>query len=147
VKRSGFALIEVLVAVVILGLVVTMSLGIYFDRQKRLKHASENIIAYQAIANEAEVLRAIPESQLQDSDSFLSLYDNLGELDPGPLGTLQNVATLVDVEQLTPVVKEVTLTVMWNVEPPRRASMTIYRTSAADNWAYAEPEEGEDPLE
>lgn len=131
-QRRGFALIEVLVAVVILGLVLTTSLAIFFDRQKRLRHASEMILAYQAIANEAEVQRHLPIYQVTDRPTFTSLLNSDLEVELGPLQALADVATSVEVESLTPVVKEVTLTVTWNKALPRTAQMKIFRTPAGD---------------
>lgn len=129
----GFSLIEVLVAVVILGIVIATSLAIYFDRQKRLVRAAETIAAFQAIANEAEVQRRIEFTAVRSRGSFVSVQGEDGEIDLGALASLPNVTTAVIVAEPTPVVKQVTLVVEWGEATPRRsAKMTMMRSFAGN---------------
>ncbi|MEA2489261.1 MAG: hypothetical protein QOH21_1053, partial [Acidobacteriota bacterium] len=50
----GFSLTEVLVALLILTLVITSSLVVFVERNRRMQQASELVLAYQALSNEAE---------------------------------------------------------------------------------------------
>ena len=124
----GFALVEVLVAVAILGLVIATSLTVFFGRQKRLKHAADTISAYQALANEAEVQRHLPYESLESSPYFQSLIDNQGEVRLGALEQLKNVQVETEVEGLTPVVKEVRMSIRWGEKGEHSARMNILRT-------------------
>lgn len=132
-RGRGFALVEVLVAVAILGIVISTSLAIFFDRQKRLMRAAETIAAYQAIANEAEVHRRLEFTSIDSRDSFISLVDEKGDPDPGALGSLKNVTTSVRVERPNEVIKEITLVVEWGEGTNRRtARMTVLRSFAGN---------------
>jgi cytoskeletal protein RodZ len=127
------ALVEVLVAVLILGFVVATSLWIFFDRQKRLKLAADTITAYQAIASEAEVVRTVPYEELRTRNKFYSVIGTDGTVQLGALSALKNVTTNVEVTEPTPVVKQIKLTVEWEGNnAPRSATMSIFRTPAAD---------------
>jgi prepilin-type N-terminal cleavage/methylation domain-containing protein len=122
VDRRGFTLVEILVALTILGLVLTMSLAIFFDRQKRLLHAAEMISASQALSNEAEIWRHVSYGSLSpggetDFVSDLEIIDSL----PDPL-------TTVTFDQLEDEIRTVTMRVEWGkAEARRHAEMTIYR--------------------
>ncbi|HLJ73403.1 MAG TPA: type II secretion system protein, partial [Thermoanaerobaculia bacterium] len=58
-KSRGFSLIEVLVALLILGIVITTTISMFAERQKRMRMANETILAYQALSNESEIWRRI----------------------------------------------------------------------------------------
>jgi prepilin-type N-terminal cleavage/methylation domain-containing protein len=49
--QRGFTLIETLVGLLILAFILTTSLTVFVERQRRLRHADETIAAYQALAN------------------------------------------------------------------------------------------------
>jgi prepilin-type N-terminal cleavage/methylation domain-containing protein len=59
----------VLAALLVLALVITTTMAMFVERQKRMQAASETILAYQAIANEIEVRRRIPYAELEKADT------------------------------------------------------------------------------
>jgi prepilin-type N-terminal cleavage/methylation domain-containing protein len=127
-REKGFTLIEVLAALLILTLVITMSLAAFVERNKRLRQASEIILAYQALANEAEFRRRIDFGALEAAQSpFLSETDLLAPLAP--------YGTAVRVQQTEPGVKNVTMTVRW-ANGVREAKLVLVRvdTGGTNLW-------------
>lgn len=127
-REKGFSLVEVLAALLILTLVITMSLAAFVERSKRQRQASEIILAYQALANEAEYRRRIDFNALDAAPSeFLSNTDLLAPLAP--------FGTAVAVQSTTPGVKNVTLTIRWN-QGKRDAKLTLVRvdTGGSSLW-------------
>jgi prepilin-type N-terminal cleavage/methylation domain-containing protein len=106
VRQRGFTLIEVLVALLILGIVITTSLAVFLQRTKRQRQATETILAYQALANEAEVRRRIDFTQLDESPPVF-MTDALILL------PLEPAKTHVTIDQPSPDVKNVTMRVIW----------------------------------
>ena len=105
-RQRGFTLIEVLVALLILALVITTSLAVFVERTRRLQQATETILAYEALSNEAEVRRRIDFNQLDTaSTTFIS--------DTKILGPLQPFQTYVTVEDAPPDLKNVTMVIRW----------------------------------
>lgn len=127
-RQRGFTLIELLVALLILTLVILTSLAVFVERNKRLRQASEYVLAYQALANEAEYQRRIPYGNLQPSTAFASTteYDILQPL-PGH-------AEQITVRQTRPGVKNVLMTVRWS--PGRTAQLELIRvdTGGTNLW-------------
>lgn len=105
--ERGFSLIELLIALMILTLVITMSLAGFLERNRRLQQASETILAYQALANEAEYWRRINYGLLekQKTDEFLS--------DTSILLPLEPYTTEAKVTDVSSGVKSVVLTIRW----------------------------------
>ena len=103
-KERGFSLLEVLVAMLILTLVITTTLAVFLERNRRIQQANETIVAYQVLANEAEVQRRIAFNELEDGP-FLSTTELLQPLAP--------FTTSVEVRPRRPNVKNVTLTITW----------------------------------
>jgi len=127
-REKGFTLVEVLAALLILTLVITMSLAAFVERSKRQRQASEIILAYQALANEAEYRRRIDFNALDAAPSeFIS--------DTVLLAPLAPFATAVSVQGTTPGVKNVTLTIRWN-KGQRDAKLTLVRvdTGGTSLW-------------
>ncbi|MEO8379780.1 MAG: prepilin-type N-terminal cleavage/methylation domain-containing protein [Acidobacteriota bacterium] len=118
--QRGFSLIEVLVAFLILTLVITIALTAFLERNRRLQQAGEIILAYQALANEAEYRRRM---------SFGSLETQPAEFvsDTAVLGPLTPFTTIVAVTPGTPGVKNVLMTIRWN-NGERTARLELVRT-------------------
>lgn len=115
----GFTLIESLVALLILSLVITTSLATFYDRHRRLRTAEETILAWQAIANEAEVLRRVELATLRDATAFTTSAALLEQLD--------EVKSTITVEEAKPGTKLVRVRVEWRGN--RKAEVTVVRTS------------------
>ena len=58
-RRRGFSFVEVLVALLVLAIVITTTIAMFAERQKRLRQAHETTLAYQVLSNEAELWRRI----------------------------------------------------------------------------------------
>ena len=130
-SQKGFSLVELLAALVILTIVITTSLAVFTTRRDRLNQASEMILAYQVLANEAELERRIPYSQLAPSTTFASSTALLR-----PLGTY---TTKIDVATPTngPTfgVKDVTMSITWR-GGKRSAQLVLKRvdTGGGNLW-------------
>lgn len=126
--QRGFSLIELLVAFLILTLVITMSMAAFVERNKRLQQAGEIILAYQALANEAEYRRRMDYAGLEkEDDSFVSSTEVLAPLAP--------YATIVSVKQSKPGVKNVLMTIRWrNGERQARLELVRVDTGGSNLW-------------
>jgi prepilin-type N-terminal cleavage/methylation domain-containing protein len=128
-SQRGYSLVEVLAALLILTLIILTSLAVFVERDKRLRQASEYVLAYQALANEAEYQRRIPYGNLQPSVAFASTteYDILAGLGPH--------ATQITVKQTQPGVKNVTMTIYWR-GTERSAQLELVRvdTGGTNLW-------------
>jgi prepilin-type N-terminal cleavage/methylation domain-containing protein len=114
----GFSLTEVLVGLLILTLIITTSLAVFVERNRRLQQASEMILAYQALANEAELTRKVPFANVASASTFLG--------DTTLLQPLQPYATIVAVRETNPGVKNVLMTIRWK-EGKREAKLEVIR--------------------
>lgn len=124
----GFTLVEVLVALLVLSVVLTISMAAFLERNRRLQQASEIILAYQALANEAEIRRRQPYGNLEDEKpAFVTSTEILA-----PLG---DFGTAVKVELESPGVKRVTMTVRWrNGEREARLALLRVETGGSNFW-------------
>ena len=120
--ERGFSLVEVMAAFLVLTVVITVSMAAFLERNKRLQQATELVLAYQALGNEAEYWRRIPFSWLDSQpSSFQSIKPGADVLAP-----LEPYGTAVKVEDVKPGVKSVTMTVRWRTGE-RSAQLTIIR--------------------
>lgn len=103
--QRGYSLPEVLVALVILSLVITISLAAFVERNRRLQQASEIILAWQALSNEAEYWRRADYASLSASTDFKSDLALLKPLEP--------YSTAVAIADTKAAVKTITLTIRW----------------------------------
>lgn len=128
-SSRGLTVVEVLVSLLILSFIVTTSLAIFFDRHARLERAGHVVRAYQALANEAEVIRHVPYIDLEPGESrtFQSGRD--------VLYGFQDLETLVNIQETSTGLKEVLLTVRWN-RGKQSAALTVLRTDTGggDLW-------------
>jgi prepilin-type N-terminal cleavage/methylation domain-containing protein len=117
-KQRGFSLLEVLVAMLILTLIITTTLAVFLERNRRIQQANEIIRAYQALANEAELQRRVD-------------FDALGDGSFAETAILQPLApftTKVEVTTRRPNVKDVTMTVSWR-GGAKKAVLTMPRVN------------------
>ena len=106
-------------ALLILMVITTTSLAVFVERMNRSQQASELILAYQALANEAEVVRRIGYDSLDNLDDIFASSTEIIE-------PLRPFSTEVDVALVRPGVKSVKMTIRWRAT--REASITLLRT-------------------
>jgi Tfp pilus assembly protein PilV len=121
-RRNGFTLVETLVGLLILTFIVTTSLVIVFERERRLQFAFETMAAYQALANEVEVQRRIPFEQLTPGES------GQFETDLKIVQNLPGMVRQIDIEEISPGVKVVTLALRWR-GGSRSATLSVFRST------------------
>jgi prepilin-type N-terminal cleavage/methylation domain-containing protein len=122
VRQRGFSLVEVLMALLVLAIVITTTLAMFVERQKRMQQASETILAYQAIANEIEIRRRIPYGDLDDPKISPTEFMTPTEI----LAPLAPYAATVAVGPPEKNTKAVTITVRWK-DGKRVERVTIAR--------------------
>lgn len=127
-RQGGFSLIETLAGLLILAFVLTTSLAVFTERQRRLRQADELIAVYQALANEAEVSRTVP---------FVSLSPGSGSFrsDTSILAGLTGVRTEVSVRPWKNGARLVEMTVEWN-DGARSETMSIVRVNAGPGGSF-----------
>lgn len=113
----GFSLVEALIALLILTAVITTSLGIFYDRHRRLQAAEETVIAWQVLGNEAEMLRRVDFGAIGDADVFNSSAELLKRLD--------GATSSIRVERPKPGIKVARLRIEWK---GRHAEVSVVRT-------------------
>lgn len=126
--QRGFSLVEILFAFLILTLVITISLAAFLERNRRLQQAGEIILAYQALANEAEYRRRMSYGSLESEPvEFVS--------DTAILAPLAPYGAVVSVTQTQPGVKNVLMTIRWR-NGLRQARLELVRvdTGGSNLW-------------
>ena len=106
-RDRGFSLVETLVALAILAIVITTTIAMFAERTRRLREASETILAFQVLSNEAEYWRRQSFAQIDNPDNQ-TFKSDLGILKP-----LMPYTTLVKVDSPRSDVRNVTLTIRW----------------------------------
>jgi prepilin-type N-terminal cleavage/methylation domain-containing protein len=128
--QRGFTLVEILVALLILTLVITFSMSAFVERNRRIQQASEIVLAYQALANEAEYRRRIDYRRLETAPQEFKSLEDSKLLEP-----LAPYGTAVAVTQTQPGVKNVLLTIRWH-DGQRQARLALVRvdTGGTNLW-------------
>jgi prepilin-type N-terminal cleavage/methylation domain-containing protein len=126
-RSRGFSLAEVLVALAILAIVITTTIAMFAERTKRMREASETILAYQALSNEAEYWRRESFAQIDnpDNQNFKSDLDILAPLAP--------YTTAVKVETTRADIRSITLTIRWS---RREAHLGIARVDTGGSGLW-----------
>jgi len=123
--RRGFSLIEVLIALAILAVVITMTLAMFTMRAKRMAAANETMLAWQAISNEVEYWRHVPYDALQKGTlDFKSSTEIIGPLAP--------YDAKVEIGDPNDSVKQVTISIKWQ-NGKRQEKITINRVHTGGN--------------
>jgi len=127
-REGGFSLVEVLAALLVLAIVITTTMAMFVERQKRMQAANETILAYQAIANEIEYRRRIPYAELESADgTFVT--------DTAILAPLTPFAATVTVAPPQSNVKVVTLSVRWRSgQRVERVTISRVDTGGSGLW-------------
>ena len=112
----------------ILGLVITTSLAVFVERTKRQREATETILAYQALANEAEVRRRMDFTSLDTAPPIFVT-------DTGLLIPLMPFKTHVTIDQPSTDVKNITMRIIWQ-NGKRVATLRLARvnTGGSNLW-------------
>jgi prepilin-type N-terminal cleavage/methylation domain-containing protein len=126
-SQRGFSLVELLFALLILTLVIMTTLAMFTERNRRLQAAADVILAYQALGNEAEVVRRVNFAQLD------ALEDNF-TTDTTILRPLAPFLTTIDVTVVRPGVKNVTLTIRWAATKEAKLTMLRTDTGGTNLW-------------
>jgi prepilin-type N-terminal cleavage/methylation domain-containing protein len=127
-SQRGFSLAELLVALLVLAIVITTTLAMFVERQKRLRQATETILAYQALANEAELWRRVDFKSLDAQPlTFRSDLTLIGPMAP--------YAASVKIDTPRADVRNITLTIRWEAAR-RSASLALVRadTGGTNLW-------------
>ncbi|MFN2442666.1 MAG: type II secretion system protein [Thermoanaerobaculia bacterium] len=121
-NASGFSLIETLIAILILGIVITTSLFVYYERERRMVEAGEVMLVWQVLGNEAEA-RRYASWATQAPGPPQSFYTDLALL-----GSLEDPIAEAEVEQVDAETRRILLRVSWR-EGRREAMAEVIRTN------------------
>jgi prepilin-type N-terminal cleavage/methylation domain-containing protein len=118
-RRRGFSLIEVLVSLAILAIVITTTIAMFAERSRRLRQAHEVTLAYQALANEAELWRRV----------------DFKDIDAQPLAPMAPYSASVKIDTPRSDVRNITLTVRWDTAQ-HAVSLALVRadTGGSNLW-------------
>jgi len=127
-RSRGFSMAEVLVALAVLAIVITTTIAMFAERTKRLRQASETILAWQALSNEAEYWRRESFSQI-DVASNQTFKSDLSILTP-----LAPYTTAVKVDSPRADIRNVTLTIRWAANREAHLAVARVNTGGSGLW-------------
>ena len=128
-RSRGFSLAEVLVALAILAIVITTTIAMFAERTRRMRQASETILAYQALSNEAEYWRRVPFATIDDPTNQVFKSDPSDLLAP-----LAPYTTAVKVDAPQADVRNVTLTIRWAANREAHLAVARANTGGTGLW-------------
>lgn len=122
-------MVEVLVALLILAIVITTTIAMFGERQRRLRQANETILAYQALSNEVELWRRVPFSQIDSQPPAFKSDTSL------LLAPMQPVSAAVKIDTPRTDLRNITLTLRWD-NGQRTATLAFIRsdTGGSNLW-------------
>ncbi|HEU4523090.1 MAG TPA: type II secretion system protein [Thermoanaerobaculia bacterium] len=126
-SQRGFSLVELLFALVVLAVIITTSLAVFVERTNRSRQASELILAYQALSNEAEIVRRV---EYDDLDGLDDMFSSSTEI----IQPLSPFSTEVDVALVRPGVKSVKLTIRWRATSQANVTLLRSDTGGTNLW-------------
>jgi prepilin-type N-terminal cleavage/methylation domain-containing protein len=127
-RSRGFSMAEVLVALAILAIVITTTIAMFAERTRRLRQASETILAWQALSNEAELWRRVPFTDI-DAGAGQTFRSDLSLLKP-----MEPYTTAIKVDAPRADVRNITLTVRWAVGHEQHLSLARADTGGSNLW-------------
>lgn len=127
-KSRGFSLVEVLVGLLILAVVITTTITMFTERQRRMREANETILAYQALSNEAEIWRRIAFGEI-DRQSMMF------QSDTSLLAPMAPFTTIVHVDTPRADIKDITFTIRWQ-NGNRQAKLSIVRSDTGGSTLW-----------
>jgi prepilin-type N-terminal cleavage/methylation domain-containing protein len=127
-RSRGFSMAEVLVALAILAIVITTTIAMFAEKTRRMRQASETILAWQALSNEAELCRREPFSQI-DASAGQPFKSDLTILAP-----LAPYTTVVKVDAPRADIRNVTLTIRWGSTHEAHLAVARADTGGSGLW-------------
>jgi prepilin-type N-terminal cleavage/methylation domain-containing protein len=118
---AGFSLVEILLAILILGIVITTSLFVYYERERRMVEAGELMLVWQVLGNEAEA-RRYASWAMQAPGPPQPFYTDLALL-----AQLESVVAEAAIEQVDAETRKILLRVSWR-NGGREATAEVIRT-------------------
>jgi prepilin-type N-terminal cleavage/methylation domain-containing protein len=127
-RDRGFSLAEVLVALAVLAIVITTTIAMFAERTKRMRQASETILAWQALSNEAEFWRreTFGRIDVAANQTFKSDLTILAPLAP--------YTTAVKVDTPRDDIRNVTLTIRWATGREAHLAVARVNTGGSGLW-------------
>jgi prepilin-type N-terminal cleavage/methylation domain-containing protein len=121
-NERGFSMIEILVALLVLAIVITTTIAMFAERQKRMRQANETMVAYQVLANEVEYWRRQPLGWIDvpDNQHFWMSTALLTQMAP--------YTTKVTVDKTNDDVRQVTFKITWQ-KGAKEAHLSIARVN------------------
>jgi prepilin-type N-terminal cleavage/methylation domain-containing protein len=127
-RSRGFSMAEVLVALAILAIVITTTIAMFAERTRKMRQASETILAWQVLSNEAEYWRRQPFDQI-DVATNQTFKSDLTILTP-----LTPYTTAVRVDSPRADVRNITLTIRWSSTHEAHLNVARANTGGSGLW-------------